>query len=188
MKFIYTRVSTIDQNVDQQTEYLQQRYVTDKVYSDKLSGKSTDRPEFQKMISQLRTGDSVIVYDISRIGRNVKDVLEFAEHCTNIGVSLTIDRLGGVDITSSTGKLVFTTLAAVAEMQRTEMLEKQSIGIDRAKAEGKFKGRQVSKESKDEFSRVNELVQSGLYSLNKAISLVGMNRSKYYRLKKAATC
>ena len=98
-------------------------------------------------------------------------------------VKLIIHTLGGIDVTSSTGILVLTTLAAVAEMQRTEMLEKQRIGIERAKKEGLYKGKRVSDSSKKEYQKVIDLVDLGV-SQSKAISLVGMNKSKFYRLKK----
>ena len=161
MIFSYARVSTLDQNVNQQTKYLKDRYQIDRSFEEKMSGKDTIRPEFTKMKESLRSGDTVIAYDISRIGRNVVDVLQFAEFCLQHGISLIIDQLGRVDVTSSTGKMILTTLSAVAEMQRTEMLEKQAIGIKRAKEEGKFRGKQVSQESKDQFDRVQRLIEIG---------------------------
>ncbi|WP_415899333.1 recombinase family protein [Neptuniibacter sp. QD48_11] len=143
MKFIYARVSTEDQNVDQQVVELEKVHgPVDEVLTEKRSGKDTDnRPVLQRLIDKVRKGDSVIVYDISRLGRSVKDVLELEETFREKQVRLIISALGDLDITSSTGKMVVTTLAAVAEMQRTEMLEKQAIGIERAKEEGKYKGR-----------------------------------------------
>ncbi|CAK1702795.1 putative DNA-invertase from lambdoid prophage Rac [Vibrio crassostreae] len=186
MQFIYSRVSTVEQNVQQQTEYLKSHYAHGAVFEDKFSGKSMEREQFQKMLGKLRHGDTVVFYDISRIGRNTQDVLTFCDQMKEDGVKVVIHTLGGIDITSATGKMVLTTLAGIAEMQRTEMLEKQAIGIARAKAEGKFKGKQVSDESKEEFKKVMELIDLGM-SANKAIETVGMNKSKFYRLKKATT-
>lgn len=183
MQFIYSRVSTVEQHVQQQTEYLLNHYQNDGVFEDKFSGKDMERPEFQKMLGKLRNGDSVVFYDISRIGRNTQDVLTFCDEMKAQGVRVVIHTLGGIGITSSTGKMVLTTLAGVAEMQRTEMLEKQAIGIARAKTEGKYKGKQVSQESWGEFNKVIELIELGM-SQNKAIDTVGMNKSKFYRLKK----
>lgn len=183
MQFIYSRVSTVEQNVQQQTEFLAQSYKHDAVFEDKFSGKDLERPEFLKMLSKLRSGDSVVFYDISRLGRNTQGVLEFCEKMNQEGVKVIVHTLGGIDITSSTGKLVLTTLAAVAEMQRTEMLEKQRIGIERAKREGRYKGKQVAESSVVEYRKVIELVDLGM-SQTKAIAIVGMNKSKFYRLKK----
>lgn len=184
MIFSYARVSTAEQNVCQQTQYLKDRYQINKSFEEKVSGKDIQRLEFTRMKEELRSGDTVIAYDISRLGRNVVDVLQFADFCLQLGVGLIIDQLGRVDVTSSTGKMILTTLSAVAEMQRSEMLEKQAIGIKRAKEEGKFKGKQISQESKDQFDRVQKLIAIG-ESTNKAIELIGMNRSKYFRLKKS---
>ncbi|NOH99427.1 recombinase family protein [Vibrio sp. 99-70-13A1] len=183
MQFIYSRVSTVEQNVQQQTEFLAQSYKHDAVFEDKFSGKDLERPEILKMLSKLRSGDSVVFYDISRLGRNTQGVLEFCEKMNQEGVKVIVHTLGGIDITSSTGKLVLTTLAAVAEMQRTEMLEKQRIGIERAKREGRYKGKQVAESSVVEYRKVIELVDLGM-SQTKAIAIVGMNKSKYYRLKR----
>ncbi|MFH0233061.1 recombinase family protein [Vibrio diabolicus] len=186
MKIIYSRVSTVEQNVKQQTELLVAQYGSDcKVIEEKASGKNAAaRPLFTKMQESLRSGDTVIVYDISRLGRNVLDVLAFCKHCETVGVKVVVHTLGGVDVTSSTGKLVLTTLAAVAEMQRTEMLEKQAIGIERAKSQGKYQGKSVSKESWKEYRDTVDLAANHNMSLTKAIKLTGINQSKFYRLKK----
>lgn len=147
-KHIYSRVSTQEQNVSQQTSLLLDKYGKDcEVWEDKLSGKNTTREQFQAMQASLNFGDTVIAYDISRLGRNVVDVLQFVEAMSDRGVHIVIDTLGSIDITSATGKMVLTTLASVAEMQRSEMLEKQRIGIERAKEEGKYKGKQQSPET-----------------------------------------
>lgn len=182
MQFIYSRVSTVEQNVEQQSDYLKGVYSHDAIFEDKFSGKSLDRPKFIKMISKIRSGDSIVFYDISRLGRNTQDVLAFCERMSEADVRIIIHTLGGIDITSSTGKLVLTTLAAVAEMQRTEMLEKQRIGIERAKVEGRYKGKQIAKTSIEEYRKVMELVDLGM-SQTKAIDIIGMNKSKFYRLK-----
>jgi len=90
-------------------------------------------------------------------------------------VKVIIHTLGGIDITSSTGKMVITTLAAV---QRTEMLEKQRIGIDRAKKEGKFKGKQQSQETIDKCKQALEV--NGL-SKEKAAKAAGIGIATLYR-------
>ncbi|GAM64393.1 resolvase [Vibrio ishigakensis] len=182
MQHIYSRVSTAEQNVQQQTELLLKHYPEARVWEDKLSGKNMEREQFQLMQSHLRQGDTVICYDISRLGRNVVDVLKFCEAMTEQGVKVVVHTLGSVDVTSATGKMVLTTLASVAEMQRTEMLEKQAIGIERAKAEGKFKGKQVSEKTLQKVEAVDALVASGT-SASKALTMIGLSRSTYYKHK-----
>ncbi|CAM2966363.1 recombinase family protein [Vibrio rarus] len=184
MKIIYARVSTQEQNIEQQVKELESRHgKADTVFVDKASGKDTNREQLQYMLSSLRSGDVVIAYDVSRIGRDVSDVLSIAKQIDEAGASLVISQLGGVDVCSPSGKIVLATLGAVAEMERKNMLEKQAIGIARAKEEGKYKGKQISDASWSEFNKVNELIELGM-SQSKAIATVGMNKSKFYRLKK----
>lgn len=183
MKFIYARVSTIDQNVDQQVAELKKSHgQIDEVLTDKSSGKDTNRPALQSLLGKVRSGDTVIVFDISRLGRNVKDVITMVDDFEKVGVHVVVHSLGQVDVCSPSGKIVLATLAAVAEMQRVEMLEKQSIGIARAKAEGKYEGRGKDVRTK---SQILELLNVGM-SMRKVAVEVGCSLSTVQRVKKAA--
>jgi DNA invertase Pin-like site-specific DNA recombinase len=181
VKHIYSRVSTTEQNVDQQTALLTERYGDDcQVWEEKASGKNSDREQFQAMQSELKEGDTVIAYDISRLGRNVVDVLQFVEEMTDRKIHIVIDTLGSLDITSSTGKMVLTTLASVAEMQRSELLEKQRIGIERAKQEGKYKGKQQSPDTLRKCKAALADIDKGL-SKEKAAKANGVGIATLYR-------
>jgi len=180
MQYIYARTSTKDQNVDQQVTYLQSRYKADMVFSDKSTGKSLDRPSFNQLRKTVSKGDSIIVQDLSRIGRNTMEVISFVEEMTLKGVCINIDDLGQIDITSSAGKMVLTTLAAVATMQREQMLEKQAIGIETAKKEGKFKGKQQSQKTIDKCKQALEYTSKGL-SKEAAAKAAGVGIATLYR-------
>ncbi len=183
MRFIYARVSTAEQNVDQQVAELVKKYgKAGDILTDKASGKDMDRPAMQKLIDKVRTGDTVIVADISRLGRNVLDVLTLVDQFDKKGVHVIVDALGSVDVTSAAGKIVLSTLAAVAEMQRVEMLDKQSIGIARAKLEGKYKGRSADVRL---HSQILELLAGGM-SMRKVAVEAGCSLSTVQRTKKAA--
>ncbi|WP_105258405.1 recombinase family protein [Pseudoalteromonas sp. T1lg88] len=185
MKCIYARTSTEEQNVKQQVEELKKHYgEVDMIFTDQRSGKDVDRPDFNRMVSNLKFGDTVICYDISRLGRKVQHVLDFADYCKANGIKLFIHALGGVDVTSSSGKMILTTLTGVAEMMRVEMLEKQKIGIARAKSEGKYTGRKQSPETLKKFNEVNELIEGGK-TATRALELIGLSRGQYYQMKKA---
>lgn len=145
-QFIYARVSTTDQNVDQQVLELQKEngWKDATTYTEKLSGKSLDREQLNTLRASVTAQDSILVLSVSRLGRNTIEVLKFVAEMKEKQVKVFVQDLGMIDVTSSMGKLVLTTLAAVAEMQREEILDKQRIGIERAKAEGKYKGKQQS--------------------------------------------
>jgi DNA invertase Pin-like site-specific DNA recombinase len=138
--YAYARVSTEDQNVDQQIAILQ-KYKPDESVAEKFTGTTLERPKFNKLVGKLKQGDTLVVREVSRLGRKTSEVLVLAEDLQDRGVKLVIDNLGGLDITSQAGKLLFLMLSGLAEMERDTMLERQRIGIERAKAEGKYKGK-----------------------------------------------
>lgn len=138
--YLYTRVSTDDQNVQQQADYLSSKHNHDYIVSEKFTGTTLDRPKFDELIKKLKSGDTLIVREVSRLGRNAAEVLTLCENLKDRGVRLLVDDLN-MDVTSPAGKLVFTLMVGIAQMEREQMLERQRIGINRAKSEGKYKGR-----------------------------------------------
>jgi len=145
--YIYSRVSTFDQNSEQQGAMLLKKYKADVVIEEKASGKNMERPLLIKLLSDLKAGDTLITYSVCRIGRNAVDVLGVVEDLKEKGVHLIIDTLGNTDLCSPMGKMMLTMLAGMAEMERETMLERQRIGIERAKAEGRYKGRKPTDEA-----------------------------------------
>jgi len=183
MRYIYARVSTEEQNVKQQADYLADKYEHDSVVQEKFTGTTTDRPKFQKLLKKLNRGDALIVYHVSRLGRKTSEVLEVVEQLQEQGVEVYVDQLQGIDITSGVGKLMFTMLSGLAELEKEQLLERQRIGINRAKAEGKYKGRkQVDGEM---FKAVDALRGQG-YSVAKACKAIGVGEATYYRSLKVA--
>jgi DNA invertase Pin-like site-specific DNA recombinase len=138
--YAYARVSTTDQNVDQQIAILQ-KYNPNYSVTETFTGTTLERPKFNTLINKLKSGDTLIVSEVSRLGRKTSDVLVLSEQLTDRGVKIIIDNLGELDITSQTGKLLFLLMSGLAEMERETMLERQRIGIERAKTEGRYKGR-----------------------------------------------
>lgn len=181
---IYSRVSTLEQNAQQQTDVLTKAYPQgETTFEDYFTGKTLERAEFSKMHEQLKSGDTLYVYDISRIGRDTAQVLEFTKELEDNDIKLVVHTLGGIDITSSHGKMIMTVLASVATMQREEMLEKQAIGIERAKEEGLYKGRQANPNTAIKCNEVLELVTKKSLKLPEALKAKGISRPTYYRWK-----
>jgi DNA invertase Pin-like site-specific DNA recombinase len=184
--YIYARVSTQGQSVKPQVEYLCDKYniSSTKVFAENFSGKSLDRPVFVSLCETVKASDTIVVQDLSRLGRNTTEVLNFIEDMVNRDVSLIVDDLGRIDVTSATGKMVITTLAAVATMQREQILEKQILGIAKAKEEGKYKGRQQSPDTVKKCQRAVELVDSGL-SKEESARAAGVGVATLYRFIKS---
>ncbi len=139
MRIGYIRVSTEEQNTARQ-EVLLQKLGVDEVFIDKASGKSKERQELKRMMDYVRKGDIVIVESISRFARNTKDLLELVEQLTNKDVEFVLKK-EAINTTTPTGKFMLTVFAAVAELEREYILQRQGEGVAIAKAEGKYRGR-----------------------------------------------
>lgn len=139
MKVAYVRVSTIEQNEARQIEALEKHGI-EKWFTEKISGKDTHRPELQNMLDYVREGDTIYVHDLSRLARSTKDLLEIVEILDSKKVSL-VSNKENIDSSTPTGKLMLTMIGAIAEFERTNLLERQKEGIAIAKKNGKYKGR-----------------------------------------------
>jgi DNA invertase Pin-like site-specific DNA recombinase len=139
MKIGYVRVSTEEQNTTRQ-ELLMETLGAEKVYMDKMSGKSTERPQLKEMMAFVRTGDTVVVESISRFARNTKDLLDLVEQLSKKQVEF-VSKKESIDTTTPAGKFMLTVFAAVSELERDYILQRQSEGIAIAKAKGVYRGR-----------------------------------------------
>lgn len=138
MKCGYIRVSSQTQNTARQ-DILMEQLGVDKVYIDKISGKNTDRPQLQAMLTELERGDTVIVESISRFARNTKDLLELADRLNEKGVEF-ISKKEGFDTQTPAGRLMLTMFGAIAELERSYILDRSKEGIAIKKANGGYIG------------------------------------------------
>jgi Site-specific recombinases, DNA invertase Pin homologs len=179
MKIAYVRVSTSEQNTERQFAALKEIGV-DKYYEEKLSGKDTNRPELQEMLSYVRDGDVVYVESISRLGRNLKDLIDIVEMLDKKNVGLISLKESHIDTTTPTGKLIFQIFASLSEFERNQMKQRQSEGIKIAKEKGKYKGRKKV-EIKAEFSEVYDDWKSEKTTAVEAMKKLKMTKSTFYR-------
>lgn len=177
MKIGYIRVSTQEQNTVRQ-EALMESLGVGEVYIDRMSGKSTDRPELKKMMEYVRHGDTVIVESISRFARNTRDLLELVERLTSKGVEF-VSKKESIDTTTPSGKFMLTIFGAVAELEREYILQRQSEGIAIAKSQGRYKGRKPIE--RPNFDQVTALWRSGEITAREAMRRLDMKPSTFYR-------
>lgn len=180
MNIGYIRVSTQEQNTVRQ-EALMESLGVDEVYIDRMSGKSTDRPELKKMMEYVRQGDTVTVESISRFARNTRDLLELVEQPTSKGVEF-VSKKEAIDTTTPSGKFMLTIFGAVAELEREYILQRQSEGIAIAKAQGKYKGRKPIERAN--FDQITALWRSGEITAREAMRRLDMKPSTFYRKAK----
>ena len=168
-KIGYARVSSKEQNLDRQLEALQS---VSKVFSDKASGQSTERPQLQAMLDYLREGDIVIVTELDRLGRNNKDLTEIMNDIQQKGATLEVLNLpsmNGIEdenLRRLINNLVVELYKYQVESERKRIKERQAQGIELAKKKGRFTGRKSTFQKDDPLlQRAFNLYQSKEYTL-----------------------
>jgi DNA invertase Pin-like site-specific DNA recombinase len=147
----YIRVSTEEQNEARQLEAMQDKHI-DEYFTEKVSGKNTDRPKLQEMLKYVRKGDIVYVHDFSRLARSTKDLLNIIDQLEAKGVHL-VSNKEQFDTSTPQGRLMITMLGAIYEFERQNMLDRQAEGIKIAKENGKYKGRKKTEIESDTFKK-----------------------------------
>ncbi len=182
-KIGYARVSSKEQNLDRQLEALQD---VSKVFSDKASGQSTERPQLQAMLTYLREGDIVVVTELDRLGRNNKELTELMNQIQQKGATLEVLNLPSMtgieddNLRRLINNLMIELYKYQAESERKRIRERQGIAI--AKQRGRFKGRKKKYSFEDEgLQHAFDLYQQGL--TEKEIERkTGINRTTFSTL------
>ncbi len=146
--FAYVRVSTIGQTTENQLQEITAAGFAvepQRVIADTVSGSSAleQRPGFMRLLDKLEQGDVLIVTKLDRLGRSAIDVSSTVQKLGKMGVRVHCLALGGVDLTSSAGKMTMGVINAVAEFERDLIIERTQSGLARAKAAGATLGRPV---------------------------------------------
>ena len=125
-KIGYIRVSTEHQETARQQEIMCD-YQVDRIFSEKLSGANTDRPQLRAMLDYVREGDTLYIESISRLGRSTKDLLNIIDTLTDKGVTL-ISHKEKIDTDTPTGKFMLTVFAALSQLEREQLKQRQREG------------------------------------------------------------
>jgi DNA invertase Pin-like site-specific DNA recombinase len=135
----YIRVSSLLQNTDRQLDGVE----LEQTFTDKVSGKDTDRPALQEMLKFARKGDTVIIHSMDRLARNLDDLRSIVKDLTGRGIKVQFvkENLTFTGEDSPMAELMLNLLGAVAQFERSLIKERQKEGVQIAKAAGKYKGR-----------------------------------------------
>lgn len=177
----YARVSTVDQvaGLEAQERDLRATGCT-RIYQERVSSVA-QREQLAAALDYLRDGDTLVVTRLDRLARSTADLLAIIATLERKGVALRILDFGGqaVDTQSPSGRLIVTMFGAVAQFERELLLQRQREGIQKAKAEGKYRGRAPT--ARRQSPQVRELRATGLSASDIAARL-GMSRSSVYRI------
>ena len=180
----YARVSTEEQNEARQLHSFEDyTEKIKKVFIDKLSGKNTDRPQLQAMLSYVREGDVVVVSDFSRLARSTRDMLQIVQELTDKGVGL-ISLKEKVDTETPQGRFMLTVFAALAELERETILQRQREGISIAKQQGKYKGRKPIPFNEEKFRTECKKWRNGEQTAVATMKKLNIKKNRFYKIVK----
>ena len=186
-KIGYARVSSKEQHLDRQLAALKG---VDKLFTDKLSGANTNRPELQKMLAYIREGDIVLVTELDRLGRNNQDLTKIMNTIQNKGATLDV-----LNLPSMTGiadqnlrqlmtNLIIELYKYQAESERKRIIERQQQGIALAKRQGKYHGRKPQYAKDDpRLQHAFKLYEAGMSDVDVARN-TGIKRTTFIRYRK----
>ena len=190
----YARVSSKGQKLDRQLSRAK-KVKADKVFTDKLSGKNTDRPGLEQMFDYVREGDIVEVISLDRLSRNYDDIQHLVQRLKDKKVKLIVDDLpqtntGNELVDQFMLDMMVNLMGFVAQNERTKILERQRQGIAEAKRKGVYKGRpkKYASQSKNRegrlvYEKVYDAITSGNYKSKAQLAReVGLSRQQIYRI------
>jgi DNA invertase Pin-like site-specific DNA recombinase len=182
MIFGYARVSTIEQNLHLQIDALQ-KLGCEKIFQEKASGKKLDRPELEKLLTQIRAGDTLIVYSIDRLGRTVKQLIQLINDFKENGINFKSITEGAFDTTTPMGEAVFQIMAILKGLEVSILRERTMKGLDAARARGRKGGRKLGSYNKVTAAAAATLYQKG-GSVTEILTTLHISRATLYEYLK----
>ncbi len=177
MRIGYARVSTLDQNLDRQRDKLIQ-VGCDRIYEEKESGAKNDRPELGRLMDALREGDVVVIVELSRLSRSVRDLFSIVGKIEKIGAQITSLKEPWLDTTTPHGRLIFTIFSGISEFERELIRQRTLEGLSAARARGRSGGHPVLDPKK--VSLALKMYNSKTCSVAEITKASGVSKSALY--------
>jgi DNA invertase Pin-like site-specific DNA recombinase len=174
----YARVSTGEQNLDLQVDALKQAGCGE-VYTDEMSGIKAERPGLQKALAYARTGDTLVVWRLDRLGRSLKDLVQRVEDLQKRGIGFR-SLHETIDTTSSVGKFQFHVFSALAEFERDLIRDRTMAGLRAARERGRRGGRRHSL-TPEQISMAARLIKSREVPVSDICKILKVSKPTLYR-------
>ncbi len=174
----YARVSTKQQRLDLQLDALKATGC-EQIFSDVGSGTIRDRPQLEACLRHLRSGDTLVIWRLDRLGRSLRHLVELVGALNDRAVALR-SLTEGIDTTTPTGRMVLHVFGALAEFERELIIERTRAGLEAARAQGRLVGgpRLVTPAK---LVRARELRDDGQLSMGEVAKTIGVSRATLYR-------
>lgn len=177
MKIGYARVSTEEQNLDRQMDQLKEEGC-ERIYAEKVTGAKKERPQLNMLFEYLRKGDTIIVTELSRLSRSVKDLFELVERIHLAGADIRSLREPWLDTTSAQGRLLFSIFSGISQFERDLIRQRTLEGISAARARGRHGGR--PKVDARKIERAIQLYRDRSCSIREILEISGVSKSTLY--------
>jgi DNA invertase Pin-like site-specific DNA recombinase len=175
----YARVSTADQNLDRQIDAMTENGA-EKIFTEKVTGKKSDRTELMRMIDQLRDGDVVIISELTRLSRSTKDLFAIVEQIQSRGANIRSIKETWLDTTTPHGKLMFTIFAGLSQFEADLTAQRTREGLAAARARGRLGGR--PKIDTDKSAMALKMYDSRDFTVDEICKSCRIGKTTLYRL------
>src|SRR6266516_6506515 len=185
MKIGYVRVSKQEQNEALQRDALKEAYC-EKYFSDKMTGAKFERKGLEELLAFMRSGDTVVIWKLDRLGRSLKDLIETLNYLKDRGIDF-ISLTEKIDTTTPGGKLIFHLMGALAEFERDLIRERTNAGLAAARARGRVGGRPRKLKTNGKVALARRMFAEQSHSISEMCAALGISRATLYRYVKEAT-
>lgn len=176
----YARVSTLDQSLDSQIDMLKENNC-ERIFSEKVSGRKERRTELDKCFDYLRSGDTLVITKLDRLGRTTKQLIELAQELEERNIELHILDTN-INTNTAMGKMFFTMMSAFAELEANLLSERTKKGLESARARGRKGGRPPINEEIKEL--VRKLYYSREYTIDDICKMTKVSKTSLYNIIK----
>lgn len=181
-KIGYARVSTDEQELNLQIDSLKKAGCTDEfIYTDKISGAKSSRPGLDKCLKELKSGDTLIVWRLDRLGRSMSHLVNLIESLLENNIGFKSIQDGAIDTTTASGELMFNIFSALAQFERRLIQERTKAGLDAARARGKLGGRPKKSASDPKVRMAQEMNKNKSLSIKEICDSLEISRATFYR-------
>ena len=177
MKFGYIRVSIGDQNLELQIDALKE-YGVDEIYEEKVTRTRQRRQQLTELLGKLRAGDTLVIWQLDRLGKTIKQLLALAENFAQKGIHLVSIR-ENLDTSIPGGKNIFLVFNALTQMEHSVISERTKAGMVSAQNSGRFVGRKPKEDKSVE--RALKMYFSNEFSIQDIIEATGLSRTTIYK-------
>ena len=176
----YARVSTADQDLQLQLDALKEAGC-DQIFEDKASGARTKRPGLDACVAALKSGDTLIVWRLDRLGRSMPHLVSLVEELLGKGIGFRSLLDGAIDTTTASGELMFHIFSSLAQFERRLVQERTQAGLAAARARGRLGGRRPIRADDPRVVTAKRLHQDRGLSINQICKTLGISRPTFYR-------